>query len=163
MLPNSQQGYAPEIRGIALTNATVEVRQNGNLLYQTFVPPGEFVINDLYPTTTSGDLEITVKEQDGTERTYYQAYASPPISIRKDQFKYSATLGKYGTHNSTNQSSDRQKFLQTEFLYGLLNNTSIYGGLIVADHYHSGMVGVGQGLGDFGALSFDVTYAKTEF
>ncbi|WP_253899173.1 fimbria/pilus outer membrane usher protein, partial [Pseudocitrobacter vendiensis] len=70
MLPNSMQGYAPQITGVAITNATVEVRQNGNLLYQTYVSPGEFVINDLYATSTSGDFEITIREEDGTVRTY---------------------------------------------------------------------------------------------
>ena len=52
MLPDSMQGYAPQIAGVAVTNATVEIRQNGNLLYQTYVSPGEFVINDLYATST---------------------------------------------------------------------------------------------------------------
>ena len=49
MLPDSMRGYAPVIRGVAATNARVEVRQNGNLLYSTTVSPGNFVIDDLYP------------------------------------------------------------------------------------------------------------------
>lgn len=40
MLPDSQQGYAPVVRGTANTQARVEVRQNGTLLYQTTVAPG---------------------------------------------------------------------------------------------------------------------------
>ncbi len=40
MLPASLSGYAPEVRGIARSNATVTVRQNGNVIYQTSVPPG---------------------------------------------------------------------------------------------------------------------------
>ena len=58
MLPDSQQGYAPTIRGIARTNARVTVRQNGYAIYSTFVAPGAFVIDDLYPTAASGDLEV---------------------------------------------------------------------------------------------------------
>lgn len=42
MLPASQRGYAPEIRGVAKTNAKVTVRQSGNILYQTTVPPALF-------------------------------------------------------------------------------------------------------------------------
>src|SRR5690606_29776713 len=34
MLPYSQRGYAPTIRGIASSNAEVSVRQNGYLIYQ---------------------------------------------------------------------------------------------------------------------------------
>lgn len=164
MQPDSLRGYAPEIRGVAITNATVEVRQNGNLLYQTFVSPGAFVINDLYATSTSGDLVVTIKEEDGTVRTFTQAFASPPISVRKGVVKYSVTAGEYGTryyNDSSNAVS--QRFAQAEILYGLLNSTSVYGGLIVAEHYHSGMLGVGQSLGSLGAVSLDVTHAQSTF
>lgn len=44
MIPFSQRTYYPTIRGIAKTNATVEVRQNGYLIYSTSVPPGQFEI-----------------------------------------------------------------------------------------------------------------------
>ncbi|MGU3525035.1 fimbria/pilus outer membrane usher protein [Enterobacteriaceae bacterium C23F] len=164
MLPDSQQGYAPEVRGVAMTNATVEIRQNGNLLYQTFVSPGEFVINDLYPTTSSGDLTITVREEDGTVRSFIQAYASPPVSVRKGMAKYSLSLGKYGTRfYKYNQYAVDQNFTQGEASYGLLQNMSVYGGAIMARHYQSGRMGVGLSLGRFGATSLDTTYAKTAF
>ncbi|MFE8047185.1 fimbria/pilus outer membrane usher protein [Brenneria goodwinii] len=164
MRPDSQQGYAPEVRGVAITNATVEIRQNGNLLYQTFVPPGEFIINDMYATSTSGDLEITVKEEDGTVRTFTQAFASPPISVRKGVIKYSATVGEYNAQNYRgNSNAVSQRFAQAEVLYGLLNTTSVYSGVTIAEHYRSGVVGIGQGMGDFGAVSLDVTHADTTF
>ncbi|MFX6763675.1 fimbria/pilus outer membrane usher protein, partial [Acinetobacter baumannii] len=56
MLPNSMLGYAPRIRGNAKTNAKVEVRQQGQLIYQTTVAPGNFEINDLYPTGFGGEI-----------------------------------------------------------------------------------------------------------
>ncbi|WP_448868807.1 fimbria/pilus outer membrane usher protein [Enterobacter ludwigii] len=163
MLPDSMQGYAPQITGVAVTNATVEVRQNGNLLYQTYVSPGEFVINDLYATSTSGDFEITIREEDGTVRTYTQSFASPPVSVRKGALKYSVTAGEFGSRNYNRDDTVSQRFGQAEFLYGALNNTSLYSGLIAAEHYRSGMLGVGQGLGPLGAVSLDVTHAETRF
>lgn len=163
MLPDSMQGYAPQITGVAVTNATVEVRQNGNLLYQTYVSPGEFVINDLYATSTSGDFEITIREEDGTVRTYTQSFASPPVSVRKGALKYSVTAGEFGARNYNREDTVAQRFGQVEFLYGVLNNTSLYSGLIAAEHYRSGMLGVGQGLGVLGAVSLDVTHAETRF
>jgi hypothetical protein len=42
MLPESMRGFAPIIRGIARTNATVTVKQNGYTVYQTYVAPGSF-------------------------------------------------------------------------------------------------------------------------
>lgn len=62
MQPNSQRGYAPTIRGIARSNAQVIVRQNGYIAYQTAVSPGEFEINDMFPTGSNGDYDVTVKE-----------------------------------------------------------------------------------------------------
>ncbi|MEL0554243.1 outer membrane usher protein [Raoultella sp. BIGb0399] len=163
MLPDSQQGYAPQITGVAVTNATVEIRQNGNLLYQTFVSPGAFIIDDLYATSTSGDLQITVREEDGSVRSWTQSFASPPISIRQGALKYSATAGKFGAHYYHSRDTQAQRFIQAEFLYGVLNSTSLYAGLIAAEHYRSGMLGVGQALGILGALSLDVTHAQTHF
>ncbi|EXU74503.1 fimbria/pilus outer membrane usher protein [Erwinia mallotivora] len=162
MRPDSMRGYAPEIRGIALTNARVEVRQNGNLLYQTWVSPGSFVINDLYATSSSGDLQIQVHEQDGTTREYTQAFASPPVSLRKGVTRFSTTLGEYG-FKSAYLAARRQPFWQGEILHGVLSDTSIYGGTILAGQYHSGMLGVGQGFGQMGGVSLDVTHAVTRF
>ncbi|WP_342754212.1 fimbria/pilus outer membrane usher protein [Pantoea sp. MBD-2R] len=163
MLPYSQRGYAPEIHGVAMTNASVEVRQNDNLLYQTLVPPGEFIIKDLYTLGGSGDLVITVREEDGSERTTVQAYATPPISLRKDQIKYAFNLGEYGSRSAVKEGAINQKFMQSEMIYGLLNNTSLYGGLIAGEHYYSVMTGIGQGMGELGAVSLDVTQAQTHF
>lgn len=50
MLPNSQRGFAPTIRGIANSSAIVTVRQNGYTLYQSNVPPA------LLKSTTSTPL-----------------------------------------------------------------------------------------------------------
>ncbi|WP_142513583.1 fimbria/pilus outer membrane usher protein, partial [Klebsiella huaxiensis] len=49
MYPDTQRGFAPLVKGSAFSNARVSIRQNGSLIYQTFVPPGAFVIDDLYP------------------------------------------------------------------------------------------------------------------
>ncbi|MCX8955829.1 fimbria/pilus outer membrane usher protein [Erwinia psidii] len=162
MRPDSMRGYAPEIRGIALSNAMVEVLQNGNLLYQTFVTPGSFVINDLYATSTSGDLQIRVHEEDGTVREFTQAFASPPVSVRNGVTRFSTTFGQYSP-GSARSSGKTQRFWQGEVLHGISGNTSLYGGAILADNYQSGLLGVGQGLGDLGALSLDITHAVTTF
>ena len=60
MLPDSLRGFAPIIRGIAQSNAQVTIKQNGYTIYQSYVAPGAFAISDLYPTSGSGDLEVTI-------------------------------------------------------------------------------------------------------
>lgn len=61
MMPDSLKGYAPVVRGIARTNAQVIIRQNGYVIYQSYVAPGAFEINDMFPTGGSGDLFVTIK------------------------------------------------------------------------------------------------------
>lgn len=63
MYPDSLQGYAPTVRGIARTAAKLTIRQNGYVIYQSYVSPGAFAITDLNPTSSSGDLEVTVDEK----------------------------------------------------------------------------------------------------
>lgn len=39
MYPDSQQGFAPTVRGIARTAAQLTIRQNGFIIYQSYVSP----------------------------------------------------------------------------------------------------------------------------
>ena len=82
MLAPSQQGYAPQVRGVADSNATVTVRQNGYTLYETTVAPGPFVIDDLYPTGYGGDLDVSVTEVDGRRSTFVVPYSVAPQLLR---------------------------------------------------------------------------------
>lgn len=47
MLPPNLRGYAPEVTGVARTNARVVISQQGRVLYNTQVPPGPFVSRTL--------------------------------------------------------------------------------------------------------------------
>src|SRR2546427_6992467 len=76
MLPDSQRGYAPVVRGVANTNARVTITQNGIKLYETTVAPGAFVINDLYPTGYGGDLQVSITEANGAVRSFAVPYAA---------------------------------------------------------------------------------------
>ncbi|SUC40391.1 fimbrial outer membrane usher protein [Proteus mirabilis] len=69
MLPDSMRGFAPTIKGIANSNAIVTVKQNGFVIYQISVPPGAFEIKDLYATSSSGNLDVTIKENNGKNYT----------------------------------------------------------------------------------------------
>ena len=155
MYPDSQQGYAPTIRGIARTNANVIIKQNGYTIYQVSVAPGPFAIEDLNPTSVSGDLSVEVEESDGTTQNFIVPYSTLPILQREGRTKYNITFGK----NRNNYDDSRSlKFLQATVAYGLTNRTSVYGGTQLSDDYKSGLLGVGQNLGEIGAVSFDVTH-----
>ncbi|ENT7566251.1 fimbria/pilus outer membrane usher protein, partial [Shigella sonnei] len=120
MLPNSQRGFAPTVRGIANSSAIVTIRQNGYVIYQSNVPAGAFEINDLYPSSNSGDLEVTIEESDGTQRRFIQPYSSLPMMQRPGHLKYSATAGRYRA--DANSDSKEPEFAEATAIYGL-NNT----------------------------------------
>ncbi|MDH8045868.1 fimbria/pilus outer membrane usher protein, partial [Klebsiella pneumoniae] len=65
-----------------------------------YVAPGAFAISDLYPTSGSGDLEVTIKEADGSERTFIQPFSAVPIMQREGRLKYALTAGKYRSGNN---------------------------------------------------------------
>ncbi|MDK9357488.1 fimbria/pilus outer membrane usher protein [Lelliottia sp. V106_10] len=156
MLPDSLKGYAPVVRGIARTNAQVIIRQNGYQIYQSYVAPGAFEITDMYPTGGAGDLDVTIKEADGSEQHFTVAFASLPVLQREGRFKYALTGGQYRSYDS---SVDKTPFGQLTGIYGLSYGVTIYGGVQESSKYQSLASGIGKNLGDFGAFSVDVTQA----
>ncbi|EPJ3204333.1 fimbrial outer membrane usher protein [Salmonella enterica subsp. enterica serovar Derby] len=160
MQPDSLRGYAPTIRGIARSNAQITVRQNGRVAYQTAVPPGEFEINDMFPTGSNGDYDVTVKEADGSEQHFIVPYASLPILQRTGHAKYSVTAGKY--RDGSNHTGD--SFTQATLLYGLPWGMTLYGGGQVAGNtYQSAALGIGQNMQMLGAISLDGTWSHARF
>ena len=157
MLPDSEKGYAPIIRGTAHSNALVVVRQNGYVIYQNTVAPGAFEINDLYPTGSSGDLQVMVKETDGSERHFVVPYASVPVLQREKHLKYSVTAGRYRSYDN---DVEKTPFAQGSAIYGLPYGFTAYGGAQQSSHYQSQALGAGKNFGDLGAFSIDVTRAK---
>lgn len=159
MLPDSLRGYAPVVRGIARSNALVVIRQGGYVIYQNNVAPGPFEITDMYATGGSGDLQVTVKEADGSEQRFTVPFASLPVLQREGQLKYAISAGQYRAYDSRIKKS---KFMQATAIYGLPYGLTIYGGVQEATKYHSLLTGVGTNLGDIGAFSVDLTSARSE-
>jgi len=156
MLPESLRGYAPDIRGIARTNARVTVRQGGQVLYETTVTPGEFLINDLYPTGYGGNLDVTVRESDGTEQTFSVPYASVAQLLRPGASRYAITGGEVRSDNLR----DKPALYQATYQLGLTNHITGYGGLQLSQDYYALQLGTAFGT-PIGAMAFDVTQART--
>ncbi|WP_439851997.1 fimbria/pilus outer membrane usher protein [Pseudomonas syringae] len=153
MLSDSERTYAPVIRGIAETNATVEVRQNGFLLYSGSVSPGPFEITDIYPSGSNGDLSVTVIEADGRVRSFTQAYASLPIMVPAGSLRYSLAAGQVDTNDGPQASPG---FGSVALIYGLSERLTGFGGLQLAEGYQAANAGAGLNTG-VGAVSLDIT------
>lgn len=158
MLPDSMKGFAPTIRGIAKSNAQVTIKQNGYTVYQTYVPPGAFEINDLFPTSSSGDLTVSVQEADGSVNTYTVPYSAVPILQREGRMKYAISVGKYRTGGN---DQDDPGFLQATMIWGGPKGYTFYGGTQYSEKYNSWALGVGKNLGDWGGVSADITQANS--
>ena len=115
MYPDTMRGFAPVIRGSAATNARVSIRQNGFIIYQTYVSPGAFSITDLFPMYSSGDLEVIVKEASGSEHTFTVPYSSLPVLQREGHLKYSVTAGRFRGGSS---HYDNPAFAEETFIPG---------------------------------------------
>lgn len=158
MYPYSQQSFAPRVIGVAKSNAQVIVKQQGNIIYATSVPPGQFDLSDIIPSKDNGDLYVTVKESDGSEQNFIVPYSSVPILQRKGRLKYDAVLGKYVDDTSLIKDSE---FAQLGVAYGLSDVFTIYGGVQLSNRYRSIAAGIG-GLTSLGAASVDITTSNAE-
>lgn len=83
------------IHGIARGTAQVTIKQNGYDIYNSTVPPGPFTINDIYAAGNSGDLQVTIKEADGSTQIFTVPYSSVPLLQREGHTRYSITAGEY--------------------------------------------------------------------
>jgi len=156
MYPESQRGYAPTVHGTANSNAVVQVSQNGNIIYETNVAPGPFVINDLYPIGYGGNLDVTVTEADGSKHVSQVPYAPAVNALRPGITRYSVTAGQYRSQLGNGTPGVFQGTVQ----HGFTNVLTGYGGGVVADGYMAALVGAAVTTG-FGAFALDVTQANT--
>jgi len=153
MLPPSLRGYAPLINGVARTSATVTVAQQGRVLYSTKVSPGAFSIQDLN-SSVQGTLDVTVREEDGSEQKFTVATAAVPFLSRQGELRYKVSAGEprlFGARGIT------PAFTAAEIAYGLPFDWTVYGGMIAASGYTALAAGSGKDFGAFGALSADMT------
>jgi len=156
MRPDSQRGFAPVVRGIAQSNAMVSISQLGQEIYQTNVPPGPFVIDDLYPSGGSGDLLVTITEADGSQHTFTIAYAGAAKLVRPGTTHYTLAAGQYENPSLTSEPV----FVMGNVRHGLSNSLTGYAGLMVAESYSALSGGMAFNL-RIGALTTDFTFANT--
>lgn len=159
MYPDSQQGYAPSIRGVAKTNAKVVIKQNGYVVHQINVAPGPFKIEDINTASLNGDLVVTIEENDGSLQTFKVPFSILPILQREDRTKYSIALGEY---RSGLRNQDNPFIAQATAIHGLNSGMTVYSGTQLSQKYKSFLLGLGANLGHYGAFSFDITHANSE-
>lgn len=156
MLPPNLRGYAPEVTGVARTNAQVVISQQGRVLYETTVSAGPFRIQGINDSV-SGQLDVRVKEQDGTTQAFTVNTASVPYLTRPGSVRFKVAAGK---PSEVDHSLQGPMFGTGEFSWGVSNGWSLYGGALAGGDYSALALGTGRDLLALGALSFDVTQSR---
>lgn len=161
MRPDSTNGYAPVVRGVAETNARVLVQQSGYVVYETTVAPGNFEITDIAPTGFGGDLTVTVVEADGRAKTFSVPFAAVPNLLRPGTSNYSATVGQVRDQYLQN---DAPNFFEGTYQRGINNWMTGYAGAQLTDGGLYGNLLVGAAFNTpVGAVSLDVSNSRTRF
>lgn len=158
-LPPNLRGYAPEVVGVAKTNANVTVSQQGRVIKETTVAAGPFRIQDLN-SAISGKLDVKVEEQDGTEQNFQVDTANIPYLTRPGLVRYKLSAGKPSDNSHHAQGPE---FVTGEFSWGINNGWSVYGGGLFSGEYNALSLGVGRDLLAMGAISADITQSRAEF
>lgn len=158
MLPANLRGYAPEITGVANTNAKVIISQQGRILKETLVAAGPFRIQDVNDSV-SGRLDVRIEEQDGSVQQFQMETASIPYLTRPGLVRYKIAAGRPSDLQHHYQGS---AFTTGEFSWGVNNGWSLYGGGVTDGKYNAAAVGIGRDLMLLGALSFDVTQSQAK-
>lgn len=159
MMPSYLRGYAPQVTGTATSNAIVTIKQYGNILQSIQVPAGPFAISDL-PSYISGIVDVEIEESDGSVKSYQMNISQVPFLTRKGDIRYSINLGHLNPLNKNNKLNTN--FLSADASYGLNNNISLYGGVIITSNrdYRALNTGIGLNLESLGAISFDITHSN---
>ncbi|XDZ52836.1 fimbria/pilus outer membrane usher protein [Neisseriaceae bacterium CLB008] len=157
MLPAQWRGYAPVVRGVAMTHAKVTIRQQQRIIYESTVPPGAFAIRDLSPLGYAGDLNVTVTEADGREVSFIVPFSSVAQLIRPGSVYYSMALGRLHYADSVTNDSVWQGSMQ----YGLTNYVTVNSAFQLHPDFQVLLVGsaFNTQLGAFG-IDFLQTTAK---
>lgn len=150
-------GYAPIVRGVAMSNALVTVTQNGNRLYETTVAPGPFEINGVAATGYGGDLLVTVTEADGSRHSFTVPYPGvvPLLSHASTRFSIAGGVTR------DPQIRRHDALVQAAVQHGFNGAVTGYGGAIAANAYLSGLIGAALRT-PIGALSADISVAQAD-
>jgi outer membrane usher protein len=158
MYPQSQQGYAPVVRGVAESNARVAIRQKGYVIYETTVAPGPFEISDLFATGYGGDLEVTVTEADGRKNTFLVPYTAVPQLLRPGQTQFSATAGQLRQYSV---QSSAPWVAQGTWQHGFNNTFTGFGAVTASQGYTQ--LNAGTAINTrYGALALNLSASNTQ-
>ncbi|EEX39910.1 hypothetical protein VFA_002444 [Vibrio furnissii CIP 102972] len=153
MLPDSYGQYMPVIRGVATEAAVVTISQDGRVVEVLNIPAGDYEIDDLMPTGSRSDLDVTLTYASGRNESYVVPYSTVPGMLRSGSSDYNINIG-YLDYDYTDDL-----FAQGEYSRGLNNYLTGYVGTTQSKGYQSYLLGSAISVPNIGSFSFDVETA----
>ena len=120
--------------------------------------PRRFEITDLHPTSSNGDLDVTIDERDGNQQNYTIPYSTVPILQREGRFKFDLTAGDFRSGNSQQSSPFFSGHGTRRFTTGNLLPTAGRNYLPITPPF----IRTGAQSRKLGAVSLDVTHARSQ-
>lgn len=161
MLNDNLRHYTPTIRGIANSQAVVTVKQKDRIVLQENVPAGPFELRDFSLTGYSGDLLVHIKESDGQEHSFIQPFSTLPEMKREGVSDYSFSFGRYDNRGAEEYYQDNA-FISASWSRGFGNGITLFGETLYSNGYNSLGMGSTFSLGEFGAISGDVSISRAK-
>ncbi|HEX7816690.1 fimbria/pilus outer membrane usher protein [Dyella sp.] len=127
---------AVPIQGLAESNAVVEVRQYGRLLYRTVVTPGPYSLNHIDGLAAAADIDVRVIEENGR----IQQFSLPgPLSSGSQQSPatYQFGFGRYDVRGMPLRS--RKPWLAYGgYAMDIANHYRVAGGVLASSRHQAG-------------------------
>ena len=102
LMPYEDRIYNPTVKGIARSNARVQLKQNGLVFSEQNVPPGPFEFDDLRPPSNVGDIEVIVTDAGGGQQQFYLPYSNVGGRLNPGSVRYSLMFGQYQVPDGSN-------------------------------------------------------------
>lgn len=148
------------VTGIAQTQARVEVRQAGSLIYSTQVPSGPFRLERLPVLNRTADLNVNVIEQDGATRSFTVPASSFAHTYSQQETSYSAAIGKIDQGDNTDINSNELLTLNMSTPWG--ERASLGTGALFAQRYQGLAGSVSTGLENGLGLSAQINVSNDQ-
>lgn len=120
------------VTGFASTPSTVEVQQNGRLLYRTMVPAGAFELNRINNVVIGSPLDITVIQDNGEKQQFQVVTANQQNAV--SPMSYQLAIGRYRSRNE--QQTEKPIISSTEISqqHGMSNYAA---GVLYSDQFRA--------------------------
>lgn len=153
-----ERDYVPVIQGTASAHSVITIRQAGRIIMRREVEAGPYRFDNLTGLGYGGTVEVNVRGDDGTDRTYYVPYMTGVRQLREGRFAWDAALGRL---DETGAEKDPVALFSAG--YGFAGGYTLYGALQAAEKYRYLQAGASTDFGRLGAFSLSASGSSSRY